>query len=111
MESEAGERAIADAGLSDNDIELIVVARSTPDRKAPSTAAIVQHKFRAKNAAALDINAVCSGFLFAMSIASQYIASGVYNNILVIGANTFPKITNWTRRDAFFLRWSWCSGC
>lgn len=53
--------------------------------------------------AAFDINAVCSGFLFAMSIASQYIKSGVYNNILVIGADTFSKITDWTRRDAIFF--------
>jgi len=103
LAAKAGERAIADAGLSVNDIELIVVATSTPDRKAPSTAAIVQHKLGAKNAAAFDINAVCSGFLFAMSIASQYIASGVYNNILVIGADTFSKITDWTRRDAIFF--------
>jgi 3-oxoacyl-[acyl-carrier-protein] synthase-3 len=103
LAAKAGERAIADAGLSVNDIELIVVATSTPDRKAPSTAAIVQNKIGAKNAAAFDINAVCSGFLFAMSIASQYIASGVYNNILVIGADTFSKITNWSRRDAIFF--------
>ena len=103
MAAKAGERAIADAGLSVNDIELIVVATSTPDRKAPSTAAIVQHKIGARNAAVFDINAVCSGFLFAMSIASQYIASGVYNNILVIGADTFSKITDWTRRDAIFF--------
>lgn len=103
LAAKAGKRAIADAGLSVNDIELIVVATSTPDRKAPSTAAIVQHKIGAENAAAFDINAVCSGFLFAMSIASQYIASGVYNNILVIGADTFSKITDWSRRDAIFF--------
>lgn len=103
LAAKAGELAIADAGLSVNDIELIVVATSTADRKAPSTAAIVQHKIGAKNAAAFDINAVCSGFLFAMSIASQYIASGVYNNILVIGADTFSKITDWSRRDAIFF--------
>lgn len=99
----AGKSAIEEANLSVDDIDLIIVATATPDRKAPSTAAIVQHKLEAKNAAAFDINAVCSGFLFAMSIASQYIASGVYNNILVIGADTFSKITDWTRRDAIFF--------
>ena len=99
----AGKRAIEDAGLIKEDIELIIVATSSADRKAPSTAAIVQHKIGASNAAAFDITAVCSGFLFAMSVASQYIASGVYNNVLVIGADTFSKITDWTKRDAIFF--------
>jgi 3-oxoacyl-[acyl-carrier-protein] synthase III len=99
----AGQRAIDDAGLKAEDIDLIIVATSTPDRKAPSTAAFVQHKLNAHNAAAFDLTAVCSGFLFGMSVASQYIASGVYNNILVIGADTFSKVTDWTRRDAVFF--------
>lgn len=99
----AGQRAIDDAGLKNEEIDLIIVATSTPDRKAPSTAAFVQHKLKAKNAAAFDLTAVCSGFLFGMSVATQYIASGVYNNILVIGADTFSKITDWTRRDAIFF--------
>ncbi len=99
----AGQRAIDDAGLKNSDIELIIVSTSTPDRKAPSTAAFVQHKLNAYNAAAFDLTAVCSGFLFGMSVATQYIASGVYNNVLVIGADTFSKITDWTRRDAVFF--------
>lgn len=99
----AGLRAIEDAGLTAADIDLIIVATSTPDRKAPSTAAFVQHKLNAVNAAAFDLTAVCSGFLFGMSVASQYIASGVYNNVLVIGADTFSKITDWTRRDCIFF--------
>lgn len=103
LASIAGQRAIDDAGLKNSDIELIIVATATPDRKAPSTAAFVQHKLKAFNAAAFDLNAVCSGFLFGMSVASQYIASGVYNNILVIGADTFSKITDWTKRDAIFF--------
>ena len=93
----SSQRAIADAGLTENDIDLIIVATATPDRKAPSTAAILQNKFKAYNAVAFDINAVCSGFLFAMSVASQYIASGVYNNVLVVGADTFSKITDWSK--------------
>ncbi len=95
--------AITDANLRVTDIELIIVATATPDRKAPSTAAILQHKLKAFNAVAFDINAVCSGFLYAMSIASQYIASGVYNNVLVVGADTFSKITDWTKRDCIFF--------
>lgn len=69
----AGQRAIDDAGLKNSDIDLIIVATATPDRKAPSTAAFVQNKLRAFNAAAFDLSAVCSGFLFGMSVASQYI--------------------------------------
>lgn len=99
----AGLQAIEDAGLKPTDIDLIIVATATPDRKAPSTAAFVQHKIAASNAAAFDIAAVCSGFLFGMSVASQYIASGVYNNVLVIGADTFSRITDWSRRDAVFF--------
>jgi 3-oxoacyl-[acyl-carrier-protein] synthase-3 len=99
----AGQRAIDDAGLKNEDIELIIVATSTPDRKAPSTAVFVQHKLKAYNAAAFDLTAVCSGFLFGMSVATQYIASGVYNNVLVIGADTFSRITDWTRRDSIFF--------
>lgn len=103
LASIAGKRAIDNAGLKKSDIELIIVATATPDRKAPSTAAFVHKKLNTFNAAAFDLNAVCSGFLYGMSVASQYIASGVYNNILVIGADTFSKITDWTKRDAIFF--------
>ena len=99
----AGQKAIDDAGLNNEDIDLIIVATATPDRKAPSTAAFVHHKLNTINAAVFDLNAVCSGFLFGMSVATQYIASGIYNNVLVIGADTFSKITDWTRRDAIFF--------
>jgi 3-oxoacyl-[acyl-carrier-protein] synthase-3 len=103
LAAKAGEKAITDAGLSVEDIDLIIVATSTPDRLAPSTACIVQDKLQAYNAVAFDIAAVCSGFLYGMSVASQFIASGVYDNILVIGADTFSRITDWTRRDAVFF--------
>ncbi len=99
----AGLRAIENANLHIHDIDLIIVATSTPDRIAPSTACFVQDKLKAYNAVAFDIAAVCSGFLYAMSVASQYIASDVYQNILVIGADTFSKITDWNRRDAVFF--------
>ena len=99
----AGENAIQDAGLTKDNIDLIIVATATPDRLAPSTAAIVQDKLEAYNAVAFDISAVCSGFLYAMSVASSYIASGVYDNVLVIGADTFSRVTDWTRRDCVFF--------
>lgn len=103
LASQAAINAIENAGLKKEDIDLIIVATATPDRLAPSTAAIVQDKIGAYNAVAFDISAVCSGFLYAMSVASQFIASGVYDNVLVIGADTFSKITDWTRRDAVFF--------
>lgn len=99
----AGANAIENAKLTKDDIDLIIVATATPDRLAPSTACIVQDKLQAYNAVAFDISAVCSGFLFGMSVASQYVASGVYDNILVIGADTFSKIIDWNRRDAVFF--------
>lgn len=100
---QAGAKAIEHSGLTKDDIDMIIVATATPDRLAPSTACIVQDKLQAYRAVAFDISAVCSGFLFAMSVASQYIASGVYDNILVIGADTFSKITDWSKRDAVFF--------
>jgi 3-oxoacyl-[acyl-carrier-protein] synthase-3 len=103
LAAKAGLKAIEAAGLTVDDIELIVVATSTPDRLAPSTACIVQDKLKAYNAVAFDISAVCSGFLYGMSVVSQFVASGVYNNVLIIGADTFSKITDWTRRDCVFF--------
>jgi len=103
LASKAAIKAIENAGLTKDEIDLIIVATATPDRLAPSTAAIVQDKIQAYNAVAFDISAVCSGFLYGMSVASQFIASGVYDNVLVIGADTFSKITDWERRDAVFF--------
>jgi 3-oxoacyl-[acyl-carrier-protein] synthase-3 len=103
LAAQAALKAIENADLTKETIDLIIVATATPDRLAPSTAAIVQDKILAYNAVAFDISAVCSGFLYAMSVASQFIASGVYDNVLVIGADTFSKITDWTRRDAVFF--------
>jgi 3-oxoacyl-[acyl-carrier-protein] synthase-3 len=99
----AGQRAIQNSGLQNEKIDLIIVATATPDRLAPSTACIIQDKLQAYNAVAFDISAVCSGFLFAMSTAAQFIASGIYDNVLVIGADTFSKITDWKRRDSAFF--------
>ncbi|MCB0383737.1 MAG: ketoacyl-ACP synthase III [Psychroserpens sp.] len=99
----AGLSAIEDANLQASDIDLIILATATPDRLAPSCACFVQEKLNAKNAVAFDISAVCSGALFATSTAVQYIKSGMYKNVLVIGADTFSTITDWSRRDAVFF--------
>ena len=103
LAANAAINAIENSGLTKEDIDLIIVATATPDRLAPSTAAIVQDKLQAYNSVAFDISAVCSGFLYGMSVASQYIASGVYDNVLVIGADTFSKITDWSSRDCVFF--------
>ena len=100
---EAGKRAIKAAGLSVENIQLIILATATADRQAPSCACFVQEKLEAFNAVAFDISAVCSGALFATSTAVQYVQSGMYQNVLVIGADTFSTITDWSRRDSVFF--------
>lgn len=100
---QAGLIAIQDAGLKPQDIDLIIIATATADRLAPSCACFVQEKLKATNAVAFDISAVCSGALFATATAVQYIKSGMYRNVLVIGADTFSNITDWNRRDAVFF--------
>lgn len=87
------------SGLSSSDIELIIVATVTPDQPLPATALFVQDKIGAYNAFAFDINAACSGFIYALSIANAYIVSGMVKNAIVIGAETLSKITDWTDRS------------
>ena len=99
----AAKRALADANLSPTDIELIVVATATPDRPAPSCACFVQEKLGAFGAVAFDISAVCSGALFALATGAQYISSGMFQRVMVIGADTFSNITDWNRRDSVFF--------
>lgn len=103
LATQAAFRALDNAGLKPKDIDLIIVATATPDRLAPSTACIVQDKIGAYNSVAFDLAAVCSGFLFSVSTAAQFIATGIYNTALVIGADTFSKIIDWSRRDSVFF--------
>ena len=96
--------ALEDAGLEANDLDMIILATATPDRAAPSTACIVQEKIGCTNSCpAFDVSAVCSGFLYSLTVASQFIESGQCKTILVIGADTFSKITDWSRRDCVFF--------
>lgn len=103
LAANAGIKAVEDAQLNMSDIDLIILATATADRQAPSCACFVQEKIEAFNAVAFDISAVCSGALFATSTAVQYIRSGMYENVLVIGADTFSTITDWSRRDSVFF--------
>lgn len=99
----AGLAAIEDAGIIPGEVDLIILATATADRLAPSCACFVQEKLAANNAVAFDISAVCSGALFATATGVQFIKSGMYKNVLVIGADTFSNITDWSRRDSVFF--------
>ena len=101
--TKAGRHAIENSGLKEGDVDMIIVATATPDKLSPSTACIIKDYLKLTNAVAFDISAVCSGFLFGMSVADQYISSGMFNNVLVIGVDVFSTITDWTNRDCVFF--------
>lgn len=103
LAAKAAIRALDMAGMNPAQLDLIVLATATPDRPAPASACMVQQKIRADNAAGFDIAAVCSGALFALTTGCQFIASGMYKNVMVIGADTFSNIIDWDRRDAVFF--------
>lgn len=103
LAANAARRALTNAGLNVEDIDLLVVATTTPDVVFPSTACIVQDKLGARNAAAFDIQAVCSGFVYALSIVDKMIASGAHKNALVIGAEVYSRILNWKDRATCVL--------
>jgi len=100
---EASKSALKDAGLEASDIDLIVLATTTPDLTFPATAAIVQAKLGIENGAAFDIQAVCSGFIFALSTADKFISSGQFKRALVIGAETFTRLLDWNDRGTCVL--------
>ncbi|MBC8473692.1 MAG: ketoacyl-ACP synthase III [Candidatus Omnitrophica bacterium] len=95
---EAARLAIKDAGLTPEDIDLIITATITPDMAFPATSCIIQDKIGAKNAACFDINAACSGFVFTMVIAQQFVNSGLYNHVLVVGTEKLTSIVDWKDR-------------
>ena len=99
----AAKRAVEDAGLKPEDIDLIIVATITADMYTPSVACIVQDKIGAKNAVAFDINAACSGFAYGMTVASQFVSTGYYKNALVIGADKVSAIIDWSDRNTCVL--------
>ena len=99
----AAKNAMQAAGLQASDIDLIIVATSTPDMVFPSTACIVQHKLGMAGGAAFDIQAVCTGFVYALSVANAMIQSGAANKAIVIGAETFSKILDFKDRTTCVL--------
>ena len=91
------------AEVSAEDVDLIIVASVTADYGTPSLACMVQKEIGAVNAVAFDVNAACSGFMFALSIADKYIKTGMYENAIVIGAETLSKIVDWKDRSTCVL--------
>jgi 3-oxoacyl-[acyl-carrier-protein] synthase-3 len=99
----AARAALANAGLTAADIDLIVLATSTPDLTFPATATSVQAQLGITRGAAFDLQAVCSGFVYAMSTADKYLRAGDFERALVIGAETFSRILDWTDRTTCVL--------
>lgn len=103
MALEAAKRAIADAGRNAEDVDLIVLGTATPDKIFPSTACIVQRQLGIKGSAAFDVAAACSGFLFALDVATRYIRTGGATCALVIGSETLSRVVNWEDRSTAVL--------
>ena len=103
MAAKAGARALEQAGLAAEDVELIIVATITPDTLTPATACYVQRQLGAPGAVAFDISAACSGFLYAMKIAKRLISDGAFTNALIIGAEKLSSFINWDDRTTCVL--------
>ncbi|RKY09729.1 MAG: 3-oxoacyl-ACP synthase [Planctomycetota bacterium] len=103
LAAEAARRALEDAKMDATELDLIIVATITPEMVFPSTACFVQDMIGAKNAWAFDLAAACSGFVYGLSIAQQFVSSGRYQNAMVIGAETLSRITNYEDRGSCIL--------
>jgi len=103
LASNAAISALKMANLEPSEIDLIIVATFTGDKPLPSTATMVQKKINAVNAVAFDVSAACTGFIYGLTIADQFIKTGFYKNILVIGAETLTRFTNWEDRSTCIL--------
>ena len=100
---EAGRRALEAAGVTASDVQLLIVGTTTPDLIFPSTACLVQHKLGANGCMAFDVNAACSGFMYALAIADQFIRAGNVRTALVIGAETLTRMLDWSDRGTCVL--------
>ena len=103
LASHAARAALKDAGLEANDLDALIVATSTPDLTCPSAATMVQHQIGMTGGFAFDIQAVCAGFVFALANANALIVSGTAKRVMVIGAETFSRIMDWTDRGTCVL--------
>ena len=103
LAEQAALKAIETAGISAKDIDLILVATTTPDFTFPSVASMMQHRLGCNQIPAMDLQAVCSGFVYAMEVADKYIISGSAKRVLVIGAETYSRILDWTDRSTCVL--------
>jgi 3-oxoacyl-[acyl-carrier-protein] synthase-3 len=99
----AAQRALSDAHVAADELDLIVVATESPDMKFPSVACMLQDRLGASHAAAFDLAAGCSGFVYACAVVSQMIVSGLYRHILVVGAETLSRILNWKDRSTCII--------
>lgn len=103
MAFEAAKKAIENANISASEIDMIVVATVTPDQPFPSVACMIQERLGAKKAAAMDLSAACSGFMYGMVTAKQFIEAGTYKYVLVVGVEKLSKIMNWEDRNTAVL--------
>ena len=103
MALEAAKRALADAGMQAEELEMILLATVSPDHIVPSAACEVQAMLGAKNAVAIELNAACSGFVFGLNTAQAYVKAGIYKKILVIGVETLSKLVDWSDRSTCIL--------
>ncbi len=103
LSAKAAAKAIKNAGVKAEDIDLILMATTTPDMPLPSAACFVQEKIGAKNAAAFDLAAACAGFVYGLVTAEQFIKCGTYKTVLVIGADLISSFIDWTDRDTCVL--------
>jgi len=103
MSLAASREALEVAGIEADDVDMIIVATSTPDYNMPAAANMVQDQLGAKHAAAFDLRAGCTGFVYALAVGAQFIASGVYENVLVIGSEVLSRFVDWEDRNTCVL--------
>jgi 3-oxoacyl-[acyl-carrier-protein] synthase-3 len=99
----AARAALADAGIRAEELDLILVATITPDMLFPATACLLQQELGATRAAAFDLSAACSGFIYGLAVGSQFVATGMYRKVLVVAAETMSKVVNWQDRNTCIL--------
>lgn len=103
MATHAAQRALENAGMTAAELDLIIMATITPDTPTPAASCYLQRNLEAVNAVAFDISAACSGFMYAMKLASTFIGSGVYKNVLIVAAEKLSNVVNWEDRSTCVL--------